>query len=310
MKTGHYSRRPCEALFAGLVLGLALFGPSARAATPADSGHVTLTPAEQAWLHAHPVIRIGFDPNWPPFSFSDAQGTNVGIDPEILALLAQRLGLKFETVRSSNWTETYDRARHGGMDVLGGVVRTPDREQYFHFTVPYLVFPVGIITRTEGAFLWSVEDLSGRVVALPRNYATTTELQRLYPDIQLRLTENMEEAMELVTDGLADATVTNLANASFIIKTRGFSNLKIAGIMPDTFEMRYAVRQDWPELLGILDKGIASISRSDLQAIDHRWIRVDYAKVIRWDLVWKTASVVLVVLGSVISFFVWHIRSL
>ena len=70
-------------------------------------------------------------------------------------------------------------------------------------------------------------------------------------------------------------------------KTRGFSSLKIAGIMPETFELRYAVRQDWPELVRLLDKGIATMSRADLQALNHRWVRVDYAKVVRWDVVWE-----------------------
>jgi signal transduction histidine kinase len=282
----------------------------AQGAAPADPDRITLTAGEQAWLHAHPLIRVGYDPAWPPFSFTDVGGVYAGIDADVLALLGQRLGLKFAPIHGATWTETYERARRGEIDVLGGIARTPEREHHFHFTEPYVKFPVGIITRTNGAFLWSVEDLFGKVVATPRNYATTLELQRTYPEINLRLTENMEEAMDLVSDGAAAATVTNLANASFIIKTRGLSNLKIAGIMPETFELRLAVRQDWPELIGILDKGIASITRADLQAIDHRWIRVDYAKVIRWDIVWKTSAIVLGVLVSVIGFFVWHNRSL
>ncbi len=293
--------------------GLVLLVPRllvAQEAPPADPGRVTLTAGERAWLQVHPLIRVGYDPAWPPFSFTNAGGACVGIDADVLALVAQRLGIRFEHVHGTTWTETYERARRGEIDMLGGIARTPEREQHFHFTDPYVKFPVGIITRTNAAFLWSVEDLFGKVVATPSNYATTLELQRVYPEIKLRLTENMEEAMDLVSDGDAAATVTNLANASFIIKTRGLSNLKIAGIMPETFELRFAVRQDWPELIGILDKGLASITRADLQAIDHRWIRVDYARVIRWDLVWKTAAIVLAVLTSVIGIFVWHNRSL
>jgi signal transduction histidine kinase len=271
---------------------------------------VALTPAQQAWVQAHPQIRVGYDPDWPPFSFHNAAGQFNGIDADVLQLLAARTGLALEPVRSRDWTEAYQRALRGEVDVLIGTARTLERERKFHFTATYLSFPAGIITRTNTPFFWSVYDLEGKVVAGPRNYATMTELAREYPEVKLHYTETVAAALELVADGGADAVVTNLANASFIIKTRGLTSLKIAGIMPRTFDLHYAVRQDWPELVGILDAGMASITKADLQALNHRWVRVDYAKVIRWDLVWKTAAVVLAVLGAVIGFLIWHHRGM
>lgn len=271
---------------------------------------VNLTAVERAWIVAHPKIRVGYDTDWPPFSFEKSTGGLSGIDGDILQLLSERLGLKFEPAHGANWTETFERAKRGEIDILAGTAQTPEREQNFHFTDPYQSFPAGIITRGDQPFLWSVYDLEGKTVAGPRDYVTMTELAREYPEVKLRYTTSMADALELVADRQADAAITNLVNASFIIKTRGLSSLKIAGIMPRVFELRYAVRQDWPELVGILDKGIATISKSDLQALNHRWIRVDYARVVRWDLVWKTSAIVLSVLAIVIGGFMWHNRRL
>ena len=274
-----------------------------------DADRIALTGPERAWIAAHPQIRVGYDPEWPPFSFRNEQGAFTGIDADVLALIGERLGVKFEIVSSASWTEAYRRAEQGEIDLLTGTARTPERERTFHFSTAYLSFPVAIITRKDDAFLWSDYDLIGHRVAGPRNYAAIMGLERDYPGVKIRYTENMTEAFNLVTRGDADAAVTNLANASFIIKTQGLAGLKIAGIMPQRFELRFAVRQDWPELVGILDKGIASLTRADMQALDHHWIRVDYASVIRWDLVWKTAAVVLAVLGTVIGFLIWHYRA-
>ena len=271
---------------------------------------VSLTEAERSWIAAHPVIRVGYDADWAPFSFQKSSGEFSGIDADVLQLLAARLGIKFEPVHGRDWTDTYTRATRGEIDILAGTARTPERERDFHFSSPYQSFPAGIITRGDQPFLWSVYDLAGKTVAGPKNYATMTEIAREFPDVHLRYTENMTEALESVADGEADAVVTNLVNASYIIKTRGLSSLKIAGIMPEIFELRYAVRQDWPELVALLDKGIASITRADLQALNHRWIRLDYAKVIRWDLVWKTSAIVLTVLTVVIASYWWHNRRL
>ncbi|HTQ32276.1 MAG TPA: transporter substrate-binding domain-containing protein [Opitutaceae bacterium] len=270
-----------------LLAGIFSLEAAAAGAENGDGNGLTLTPAEQTWLAAHPHIRLGFDPSWPPFSYLGSNGEISGIDADVLALISQRLGVHFELVTASTWSDLYTKALARDVDVLGGTASTPERAPFFRFTAPYLSFPVVIITRTDGPFLWSAQDLSGRKVAAPRDYAPTLDLQREYPGVQLTLTDTVDEAMELVAGGRAEAVVTNLANASFIIKTRGLTNLKIAGMMPRTFDLRFAVRPDWPELVGILEKGVASLTPSDLQAINNRWIRIDYAGVVRWDLVWK-----------------------
>lgn len=281
-------RLACCAVF--VLTGFLFPKKSAVAASNGNETGVVLTPAEEAWIAAHPHIRIGYDPAWPPFSSIESNGDFSGIDADVLAIISRRLGVHFELITAPTWSGLYAKALAREVDVLGGTARTPEREPFFRFTSPYLSFPVAIITRAGGPFLWSAQDLIGRKVAAPRDYAPTLDLQREYPGVQLVLTNTVDEAMQLVTEGRAEAAVTNLANASFIIKTQGLTNLKIAGMMPRNFELRFAVRPDWPELVGILDKGIASLTSSDLQAIDNRWIRIDYANVVRWDVVWKLAA--------------------
>jgi two-component system sensor histidine kinase EvgS len=261
----------------------------------------SLPPAERAWLAEHPKIRVGYDPGWPPFSLRDARGKFTGIDADTLALLSNRFGLQFEFVTRDTWAEVYAAAQRGEIDMLVGTARTLEREREFHFTRPYYTFPVVIVTRADEPIVWSVLDLVGRRVAGVRSYAATAELQRIYPDLQFVITDTAEEAMTLVADGGADAFMTNLPNASFLAKTRGLTNLKIAGVMLETFDMCYAVRQDWPELLRILERAIASLTEADRQRIVHPWIRVDYARVIRWDLVWKSALAVLALVGLAVA---------
>lgn len=272
--------------------------------------HPALPPADRAWLAQHPVIRVGYDPGWPPFSLRDARGKFSGIDADTLALLSKRYGFQFEFVTRGTWTEVYEAARRGEIDFLVGTARTPEREREFHFTRPYFSFPVVIVTRIDEPIVWSVLDLEGRRVAGARGYAATAELQRIYPELKFRLTDTIEEALTLVSDGGADAVTTNLPNASFVAKTRGLTNLKIAGVMPETFDLCYAVRQDWPELIGILERASASLTDADKQAIVHPWIRVDYARVIRWDLVWKAALAVLALVALGMSVVVRRNRRL
>jgi signal transduction histidine kinase len=260
---------------------------------------IDFTPAERAWLSAHPHIRVGCTPDWLPFSCVGTDGKLSGIDIDVMALLSQRLGVDFEMSTAPTWSDVYAKGLAREVDVLAGTARTPEREPYFNFTVPYESFPVVIVEREDTPLFLSVQDLVGRRVASARDYALTLELQRDYPGIHLVFTDTVEEAMQLVAGGKAEAVATNLANASFIIKMRGLTNLRITGILSQTYELRYAVRSDWPELVGILDKGIASLTPADLQSINDHWIRIDYGNVVRWDIIWKIAAALL--LAAVIA---------
>lgn len=291
------------------VLALLAWGAVLGAVRAADRP-VALTEPERAWVAAHPKIRVGYDPAWPPFSTRTERGACVGIDADLLGLLARRIGLTVEFVPAGSWTEAYEKAKRRDCDLLVGTALTPERAEAFRFTEPYLSFPVVIVTRNDEPLLWSVLDLAGRRVAGVKGYVTTVELVRQYPGIQLVPVENVSEAMALVADNKADAFVTNLPNASFIAKTRGLTNLKIAGVMPERFDLRYAVRPDWPELAALLDKAIATLNEADRQAIVHPWIRVDYEKVIRWDLVWKTAATILGGFALVLAAVIYHNRRL
>lgn len=164
-----------------------------------------------------------------------------------------------------------------------------------------------IVTRTDEPILWSVLDLAGRRVIGVRGYVATAEMARLYPQLDF-LPDTESVAMAMVSSGDADAFITNLPNASFTAKTLGLTNVKIAGVMPDRFNLCYAVRADWPELTAMLNRAIASLSEADRQSVVHPWIRVDYARVIRWDIVWKTSLITLGVVGAILGTFIYHNR--
>ena len=70
---------------------------------PALVSRVTLTEAERVWIAAHPRIRVGYDADWPPFSFQKTNGEFSGIDADIPSFpagtwLQVSLGGKIETL--------------------------------------------------------------------------------------------------------------------------------------------------------------------------------------------------------------------
>src|SRR4051812_39687780 len=91
------------AVWAVAVVGLLSLGATATPST--QEAMVQLTPAERAWLAAHPQVRWGMDPDWPPFSGFDHKGQLVGIDADITRLVAARVGLRLTIIRTAAWPE-------------------------------------------------------------------------------------------------------------------------------------------------------------------------------------------------------------
>jgi two-component system sensor histidine kinase EvgS len=282
----------------------------AGAASYAGTIRAPLSPAQEHWLLDHPVIVLANDPAWPPFSLVNDRGETEGIDAELIQLIEARLHFRFQRARVASWSGALAQARDGKIDVLSGAARSPQREDKFVFTRSYVSQSIGIVTRIDESAIATLANLSGHRVATVRGHAVTALLERDTPGARLIVAETIEQALRLVSNREADAVVVNLVNASYIIKQRGLANLKVAGITPYRFEMRFAVRRDWPELAAILDSAIAALDEADTQRIFDRWVRVEYGGMVKWENVMHLVAWSLLVAAVGMGAFVWHNRRL
>jgi signal transduction histidine kinase len=163
--------------------------------------------------------------------------------------------------------------------------------------------------REDAPFWVGLRSLEGRRVAAARGYVTTAYLQREYPELPLVLVDNVGEALELVARRGADAVLANLVSASHTIRVQGLTNLKIVGLTEVRFDLRLAAQKDEPELLAILDKGLATMTERERHAIVERWIRVNIEDAINWQLIRRIALWVLLPgAGVLLAGLFWNQR--
>ena len=261
---------------------------------------VELTSEEAAWLQAHPVVRWGVDPAWPPFSYPNRKGELVGIDAELTRLVAERAGVRIILVRTSSWSETLARARAGEIDFLSGTAITSDRMAEFDYSDEYASFPVVIITRKEGPFITSIHGLDGAKIAGPRDHVTSERVRQHFPAAHMILTDTSEQALLKVSTGQADAAVMNLAVAAYLLKLRGLGNLKISGLTRYEFPFRFAVRKDAPLLQSILNKGLSTLTPREHDVIYANYLHPEIAKARDWAA-WRRRALYTMLIGAGIA---------
>lgn len=278
--------------------GQAQDSPTPPPPPPWEAHRIALSAEEVAWLQAHPHLRVGMDPAWPPFSVVNNAGEMEGIDVDFLQVLQARLGITVQIKRYTNWPETYQRLLQGELDMVTGIALTPSRQEQVRFTEPYVQYPVGIIMRKEEPFLTSLSGLRDRILALPRRHATTEYIRRDYPELQIIETNTAEDMLALLARHKSDAAVLNLVTASHIIKTRGFANLKITGLTDYRFDQRFATRQDLPLLQAIMNKALASISTDLRYRLLDRWVLLQLPPSTPWQQIALGALAVLGLAGA------------
>ncbi len=261
---------------------------------------IDLEPNELSWLLSHPVIRYSTDPSWPPFSIRSGNEVE-GLDRDFIDLFASRLGVRFDYVPTDSWDETLAKLKDGKIDFVSGLADLPERSIEVLYTEPYASFPVVMIMRNDGPFFSSLDQIErkGLTLAAPLGYAPTLFVDRNYPGVKLVKTRTSLEALQTVSAGGADVMVENLGVAAHLIRLNGLGNLKITGPTPHHFDPAFGVRDDLPELRGILNKALHSVSSEEHLRIFEKWVLIDISRMWDWRKV-ATAGVALLGLAVAI----------
>jgi two-component system sensor histidine kinase/response regulator len=228
---------------------------------------------ELNWLHKQTWLDAGVMDDWPPISQADPNARAVGIDPEIVAELNQRLGGKIR-LHVAPWDSIYEGMRQGRLDLIMGITPRDFRRPYMDFTTPYLQVPHVIVARNdETRFFASETDLDGKTLALEKDFVNVDYFRNNFPNVSITTWPNTLDALEAVSRGDADAYAGSRVVVLHLIQSQLLSNLRIHGRLakPPT-ELAIGSRKDAPLLAAILQKALSDIPAEDLRRIISRWI--------------------------------------
>lgn len=251
----------------------------------AEAEEPVWTDVEEKFIKAHPVIHLGIDPGFVPYEFIDTDGEYKGIAADYIKLLSEKTGIEMIIEKGLTWTDAYESAVEKRLDVLPCISKTREREQYFFFSEPYYYFQRVMVVRDNNNSIKGLEDLAQIKVAVQTNSSHHSYLKG-YPDISLSLYTNAEDALAAVSNGTEAVFMGNLATSGYLVKSNGFTNLKYVKLDSEEKQaLHFAVRKDWSELVGIINKGLASITEEEKIEINNRWIglenSIDYTPIIR-----------------------------
>ncbi|MGX1171649.1 bifunctional diguanylate cyclase/phosphodiesterase [Pseudomonas sp. R151218B TE3479] len=238
----------------------------------ATAGALTLTDEELRWLKDHPDLRLGVDASWPPFEFRDDQGRYQGLAADYIEIIRERLAVRLTPIEPASWTAVLEQVVQGKIDLLPGIMSTPERQNYLAFTRPYLDFPIVILAHRGGAQPQNLKELYGLKIAVVENYAPHELLRNHHPDLNLVALPNVSSALQALATDEVDAVVGDLASSVWSLRQLKLEGLYVSGETPYRYQLAMAVPRDNKVLVGILDKVLADMNPAEVAEIQQKWV--------------------------------------
>lgn len=210
---------------------------------------------------------------YPPFSLTDETGRASGFSVELLraALSSMEHSVTF---RTGTWSEVRVWLETGQVDALPLVGRTPEREELFDFTFPYMSLFGVIVVRQGTENIRSLEDLKGKSVAVMKGDNAEEFLRREDRGIFIQTTDTFEQALGELSRGSHDAVVIQQLVAMRLIQESGLTNLRILESPIQEFrqDFCFAVKKGDSKTLALLNEGLArTIADGTFRHLHARW---------------------------------------
>ncbi|PZW70142.1 PAS domain S-box-containing protein [Pseudomonas sp. URMO17WK12:I1] len=250
--------------------------------------------AQQQWLAANPVLRAGVVLQ-PPYAQLDRRLHRLtGANVEILNTLAALMGVQVRWRAFQTPEELEQALRSDQLDLASGLSQTPAGLRHWLFSDPFLRVSNLVIGERDGGGAVDLEQLDGRSpVALKGSDAVLDYLRSNYPRLKLDVTATPRQALQRVVNQQASYAVLDEAQLGRLSREPEFLGLAIVGDIGFPQLLRVATRRDRPELAGIVDVALRSVSARELDDLHNRWLPPSYLQQESSASFWRAISLLL-----------------
>ncbi len=217
---------------------------------------------------------ICVDADAPPLFSKAAGGVRPGYEPDVAALVAERLGRELRWVMLP-WPEMIPALVAGEGDaILCGQAITAERRRVVDFTNPYAVFDESVLVRAGGA-ITGPGDLRGRRVGALANSTNMALAETFDGAVTVAFDGTSDDVLGVMIEAVRSGEVDALVDDDVaLLPAAAEPGLEIAFTVPTRNAWGMAVAKDRPDLRRELDAALAAaIGDGALAAAWNRWLR-------------------------------------
>ncbi|MEF2230853.1 MAG: PAS domain S-box protein [Pseudodesulfovibrio sp.] len=274
-----------------------------------DVSPIVVSEAERAWLDAHRDMRLGLWLGPPPVMFRGDDGSLQGLVPTYIDLICAKLGIKPRRVRASGLSAVSGLAMAREVDMVAALPVNRESGGGMLLSEPFVFLPIVIVTRADFRFVAGLADLAGAVVAVSRDCVPVPRISEDYPAVRILVVNDPAEGLLAVDSGEASAYVGAQSTVAYLSERLGLADIRISAITEYSHSLAMGVRRDWPELLALVNRALASITAEERKGVEDYWTVLHHGGWVSLPRVWRMVGGV--ALGAallLVGILSWNIR--
>ncbi len=212
---------------------------------------------------------MGTNAAFPPYEYYEGDKI-VGIDAEVGALIAEKLGMDFE-IKDMDFNGIISAVQNGVIDIgMAGMTVNEERLESVNFSTSYAK-GIQVVIVKEGSDIASIDDLSGKKIGVQEattgdSYATSD-----FGEENVKRYQNGAAAVAALQSGIVDAVIIDNEPAKAFVEVN--EGLKILETTYADEDYAIAVAKENTELLENINKALAELTADgSIQAIVDKYI--------------------------------------
>lgn len=255
------------------------------------------------------LIRVGFDPHLPPFSFLDEGGNPTGYAVDLLDQIAKMQDWRIEFVQME-MDELIAQAEQGHIDIILGLKYRGSHDQILDFSESIFTMSEVVIVPKNDQDIYHLTDLKGKVVAVQRATDALDMLDHVR-HVHVNVASSQPQAMDMLLLGRADAFIGNPWTATYILRQSGREDqydIRITSIQPA--EYSFAVRDGELERLSQINEGLNRLKQSkEFKHLYSKWFDPYSSETLWWQrLTWLLVGFASIAIAFVSIVYFWNQR--
>lgn len=213
---------------------------------PAEGADDTAADTGDAAPSADGTLVMGTEATFPPYEFTDADGGVAGIDAEIAAAIAEKLGMDLE-IKDMAFDSLIPAVQGGSIDfAMAGMTVEPERAESVDFSASYAT-GVQVVIVPEDSEIASIDDLAGKTIGVQSGTTGDIYCTDDYGQDSVRQYNNGALAVAALLNGQIDCVVIDNEPAKNFVSAN--TGLKILDTEYAVEDYAIAISKDNPELL-------------------------------------------------------------
>ncbi|WP_135443179.1 HD domain-containing phosphohydrolase [Vibrio tasmaniensis] len=230
---------------------------------------------QKAVIESMPPLLFSNQSDWGPMDFA-VSGQPHGYAIDLLKMISEISGVKFEFVNGFSWAELTGKFHEGSIDGLHSIQNYESNGVKGLYTDAIYELPFSVVTRENAQIVSNYGDLSGKKVAILSGWSVIPQLRKDFPNIELVEFPSMELAFDAVDRGESFAVLDAKPVLEFSLDKFFHARLKVNEVLLDLKanypnQFHIVLQNKHQQFLPILNQAIRTLTDEQKAFLSQKW---------------------------------------